>query len=285
MLNIGADRANHTVNCKYAYHEDVLDVRAEQNGAQTTKSKKYYDHLLRQGDKVLKRGEVSYTCTDPESIDFDQQPYVRTCLNGKRFRSSGTAPEKLRADLEKSIRMIGFVKTDIVYNEGGNHLSFPANMQPVTIVSGKTTAYNTGNRRIDAGKGVKAYIVDPRDPNQYNDANRMSSNRKVIGVETLSLHRDMRSEVNSVALENFVKMCRLLTGKNELEAKTQVEDGLKQKSADLFLAAHRAMLMYRARNVVGVAVTHASPGGRMDVMLTTMLNPVTYSKISEPRKI
>lgn len=279
MLNIGADRATHTVNCKYAYHEDVQDVRAEQNGSHTTKSKKYYDHLLRQGDKVLKRGEVAYTCTDPETIDHDQQPYVRTCLNGKRFRSNEDARnEKQRSDLEKSIRMIGFVKNDIAYTEGGNQFSFPTNMQPVAIVSGKTTVYNTGNRRVEAGKAVKAYLVNPDEKNQYNDANRMSSNRKVVGLETLALHRDLKSEVGAEGKRRLVELVERLDP-SVTDAGARVDAALKHASADVLLAAHRAMLMYRARNVVGVALSHASPGGRMDVMLTTLVNPVTYSKI------
>lgn len=275
----GADRATHTINCKYAYNDDIQDIKAEQNGA-NSKSTRVYEHLLNQGDKIMKRGEIAYVSLDTERVDIDQQPFVRTVLNGKRIKSKTTDPKEQLIEMEKSIRTIGFVKTDIVYS-GTSVYGKSSHMQVPAIVSGKTTVVNSGTQPLIAGKAAQTYLLPPGSRNQHKNYNRMDCNRTIIGLKPLEMYRDWDSDVGEDgrnAMEDFIDSA---LGDNRMLNPDDVQRKRQRAARDRILAVSRACTMHRAQSVAGVVLTNASGGGQADGMLCRLFDPVPYSKIKK----
>jgi hypothetical protein len=265
-------RGLQVVNCKIDLQRSKEDAsKSDTDGTTWVK----YPTPVRYEEHTLKRGEFAFTMAGYESNTFDKQMAVRTVLNKVRaklskFKGSDRMSDERKKEmaLMMTILPVGVIVNDVVFPSPGQFIG-PNNVNPVIADSGHTTVTHTGDKRICSGNAVQVYFVNER-KKQYNDGNRFSDDRKVLGVQPLEISRNLETVVDQCDAKN--EFDTLLTKRND---GTEID---KKKGA-LFLDYFRAALFREMRNCVGVSSTSADAGERIDIMTQSPFNPLNFAKI------
>ena len=268
-------RGLQVVNCKIDLQRSKEDAsKSDSDGSTFT----MYPTPVRYEEHTLKRGEFAFTMAGYESNTFDKQMGVRTVLNKVRGKHSkfkhgdGMSDKKKREmAMMMTILPVGVIVNDVVFPSPGQFIG-PNNVNPVIADSGHTTVTHTGDKRICSGNAVQVYFVD-KDKKQYNDGNRFSDDRKVLGVQPLEVSRHLGTVLKQCNAEKEFNVLR------RGSTKTYDED-----RAALFLDYFRAALFRGMRNCVGVSSTSADAGERIDIMVQHPFNPLNFAKISSEDK-
>lgn len=208
-------RGLQIVNGRYDVPGVANDVRFQgidgQN--QTRRRRVLYPAPTAKADRSIVAGEVLYEVTRNYSTQGDQQPHVRSCLNGLTFYSKvdddtfnsaklgsiGDAQrlnmKKVLDDIRDGVRFTGLSQKTVIYDATQVHMS-PSD-DPTVVTLGQITTINTGDKHISMGDALEAYLPDPRNTGpQYNDGiNTFSSNRFVPGVRPLIWESEFAEEL------------------------------------------------------------------------------------------
>ena len=251
------------VNSSYDHESDSRDVRDATNNR--SKRVKMYETPSVPASRTLRRGEISYAMRiGHERFDSENRPFVRTGLNGSCFKRKDA--RLTPKDVSSSIRMVGVNAYDVPYDA-----SKP--MQCVALTSGTITTRNNGDKHIDAGHAIQAYI----DPNAKGD--HVTIGRRPLTFELNVTKTDFFKDDETAK--------SLMHTMNAALNDTEVDEAAARQLLDRHAAAIQKMYIQlttraanRCRNVVGVAVSPAEPGQGYDELQCSALNPLSYAKIT-----
>lgn len=198
-----APRALVTVNCVLAaqwFEDDIMNAPS----ADTTQFRLYPPISSTTGHRVG-RGEAVFTYAD-EPLNAQQQPYVRSTLNGicfvrpqylngQRFDSNRPAQiEIAKYHFWRKLRVVGISIDDVEFH---GDIGRASEGDPVAIKSGQTAMTNTGSEPIKAGDLIAMTLPDlfrtqydheQNDPMMMNLPNEVKylPDRKVLATTPVS---------------------------------------------------------------------------------------------------
>lgn len=259
-------RGLQTINCKY----DTVGVTADINRqAKRDISMGYWRQYQSVSDpqsRSIMAGEVVWT-TKQRGPAPDGQFFVRSMLNGVCFKTrSGTHTEEALYDM---VRFVGMSLKHIAYD--GLRPEYGPSDDPVVVLCGAMQLVNLGKKHIGVGDAIEAYFVPAETTNQYqDDVHSLPADRLVVGLRSLEMRKSIFDEIEDLGLTVAFKAWTETA--NDAAYETLKGDKDVIKAGEHLLQAIRASVMWRMRNVVGVATTSAPAGGRFDWLVQPLVN-------------
>lgn len=266
--------SSYVMNARYA----TLDVMADDKMLQKPRggrnvSESVYNPLSNPLDRSIKIGEMLFETNNKKKRAMNQQPNVRSVLNGIHVKSTGNGGDRLKA-LRNLIHPIGPSVKDVVCNaaiSGGA----PSD-DPVVLLAGIATTTNLGGTPICAGDSVEWFLVDPKTRHQYDDGvNVFAPHRAAIGYRTTTLETDASNKDMLFAIACFCNT--LLIHNNALGDMTAKSDKTKAAAVEFqdILFKIESRMVRSIGNVCAIATSSAQAGCRFN----GMIQPFAHIKI------
>lgn len=290
MYNIRAPRGIQPLNAVYDVRSTVRDLTHQTSsgvasGGQQKSMSILYDAPTLQQDRSILMGEVLFTPARAWIPGANDDPEVRSCLNGVLFKTNGKTLEDKKKDLRKSIRPVSIALKHVIFDTP-NIARGPSD-QPVGAVAGQMTVTNLGDKPIEMGQAMQIAMPTTEFMNQYNDGiTKVSDNRRAIAYKKLEMPHTLKGVYDSPD-EKFKEAveaaCLVIAKGNKSEAKKLkegFENALKDPDVELKLirdsvvAASRAAITYKIKRCIGGVLKGGEPGQKFVCNSQPMTNLV-----------
>jgi hypothetical protein len=264
----------YVVNAQFAHRSLTDDFQSMQNPSKRARTtfQSMYTPISDLKDYSIKRGELLWEKLGSGNnplLNDGQQASVRSVVNGATFTSPNT--------FESMIRVHGFSREDVIFD--GKSIHHRPSNDPVIVVAGVQTVFNTGEQTIRPGEALEWYLVDgKKHKHQINDGitQFVSPTRFSLGLRPI----EISCNVSKIMKEDEgFKQC-WTTFVESIKSNSAFNLQVDDEAFDAVLHAIQMPIVAAYENHAAVATTGAGKGHRMDFMISA---PFSLLKLEKPR--